>query len=67
MRSLQTLECKTTDPVIVLAGSGKTFTIDAADDPERARRRRAGQHAGQLRLRRHRLDGARATRPSACS
>ena len=30
---LQTLECKTTDPVIVLAASGKTFTIDAADIP----------------------------------
>jgi topoisomerase IV subunit A len=29
----QTLECKTTDPVIVLAGSGKTFTISAADIP----------------------------------
>src|SRR5437867_1588625 len=27
---LQTLECKTTDPVIVLAASGKTFTVDAA-------------------------------------
>src|SRR6202165_3603018 len=30
---LQTLECKTTDPVIVLAASGKTFTIDAAAIP----------------------------------
>ena len=30
---LQTLECKTTDPVIVLAASGKSFTIDAADIP----------------------------------
>jgi topoisomerase-4 subunit A len=30
---LQTLECKTTDPVIVLAASGKTYTIDAADVP----------------------------------
>src|SRR5919109_1893399 len=29
----QTLECKTTDSVIVLAGSGKTFTISAADIP----------------------------------
>src|SRR5438067_3426534 len=29
----QTLECKTTDAVIVLAGSGKTFTIAAADIP----------------------------------
>src|SRR5258706_7493543 len=29
----QTLECKTTDAVIVLAGSGKTFTISAADIP----------------------------------
>src|SRR5216684_2816417 len=29
----QTLECKTTDSVIVLAGSGKTFTIAAADIP----------------------------------
>src|SRR5712664_3622153 len=27
---LQTLECKTTDPVVVLAASGKSFTIDAA-------------------------------------
>jgi topoisomerase-4 subunit A len=30
---LQTLECKTTDPVIVLAASGKSFTIDAANIP----------------------------------
>ena len=30
---LQTLECKTTDPVILLAASGKTFTIDAAAIP----------------------------------
>ena len=30
---LQKLECKTTDPVIVLAASGKTFTIDAAAIP----------------------------------
>jgi topoisomerase-4 subunit A len=30
---LQTLECKTTDPVIVLSGSGKSFTIDAANIP----------------------------------
>jgi len=30
---LQTLECKTTDPVTVLSGSGKTFTVDAADIP----------------------------------
>jgi topoisomerase-4 subunit A len=30
---LQTLECKTTDPVTVLAGSGKTFTVEAADIP----------------------------------
>jgi topoisomerase-4 subunit A len=30
---LQTLECKTTDPVIVLAASGKCFTIDAAAIP----------------------------------
>jgi topoisomerase-4 subunit A len=30
---LQTLECKTTDSVIVLAASGKTFTIAAADIP----------------------------------
>jgi topoisomerase-4 subunit A len=30
---LQTLECKTTDPVIVLAASGKSFTIDAAAIP----------------------------------
>jgi topoisomerase-4 subunit A len=30
---LQTLECKTTDPVTVLSGSGKSFTIDAADIP----------------------------------
>src|SRR5882762_10028476 len=29
----QSLECKTTDAVIVLAGSGKTFTISAADIP----------------------------------
>jgi topoisomerase-4 subunit A len=29
----QTLECKTTDAVVVLAGSGKTFTIAAADVP----------------------------------
>jgi topoisomerase-4 subunit A len=29
----QTLECKTTDPVVVLASSGKSFTIDAADIP----------------------------------
>jgi topoisomerase IV subunit A len=30
---LQTLECKTTDPVIMLAASGKSFTIDAAAIP----------------------------------
>jgi topoisomerase IV subunit A len=30
---LQTLECKTTDAVIVLAASGKSFTIDAAAIP----------------------------------
>jgi topoisomerase IV subunit A len=30
---LQTLECKTTDPVIVLAASGKSFTVDAAAIP----------------------------------
>jgi topoisomerase-4 subunit A len=30
---LQTLECKTTDAVVVLASSGKTFTIDAASIP----------------------------------
>ncbi len=30
---LQTLECKTTDPVIVLAASGKTFTLEAAAAP----------------------------------
>ena len=30
---LQTLECKTTDPVIVLAASGKTYTLDAAAIP----------------------------------
>jgi topoisomerase-4 subunit A len=30
---LQSLECKTTDPVIVLAASGKSFTIDAASIP----------------------------------
>jgi topoisomerase IV subunit A len=30
---LQTLECKTTDPVTVLSASGKSFTIDAADIP----------------------------------
>ena len=30
---LQTIECKTTDPVIALAASGKSFTIDAADIP----------------------------------
>jgi topoisomerase-4 subunit A len=30
---LQTLECKTTDPVTVLAGSGKSFTVEAADIP----------------------------------
>ena len=30
---LQTLECKTTDPLIVLAASGKSFTIDAANIP----------------------------------
>jgi topoisomerase-4 subunit A len=30
---LQSLECKTTDPVIVLAASGKTFTLDAAAIP----------------------------------
>jgi topoisomerase-4 subunit A len=30
---LQSLECKTTDPVIVLAASGKSFTIDAAAIP----------------------------------
>jgi topoisomerase-4 subunit A len=29
----QALECKTTDPVIVLAESGKSYTIDAADIP----------------------------------
>jgi len=30
---LQTLECKTTDPVIVLSGSGKSFTLEAANIP----------------------------------
>jgi topoisomerase-4 subunit A len=30
---LQTLECKTTDPVIVLSASGKSFTLDAAAIP----------------------------------
>src|SRR5438876_8576146 len=30
---LQTLECKTTDSVIALAASGKTFTVDAAAIP----------------------------------
>src|SRR5262245_9528980 len=30
---LQTLECKTTDPVTVLASSGKTFSVAAADIP----------------------------------
>ena len=30
---LQALECKTTDPVIVLAASGKSFTLDAAALP----------------------------------
>jgi topoisomerase-4 subunit A len=30
---LQTIECKTTDAVIVLAASGKSFTIDAAGIP----------------------------------
>ncbi|HEX2200303.1 MAG TPA: DNA topoisomerase IV subunit A [Burkholderiales bacterium] len=30
---LQTLECKTTDPLIVLAASGKSFTLDAAAIP----------------------------------
>jgi topoisomerase-4 subunit A len=30
---LQTLECKTTDAVTVLAGSGKSFTVQAADIP----------------------------------
>jgi topoisomerase IV subunit A len=30
---LQTHECKTTDPVTVLAASGKTFTVAAADIP----------------------------------
>ena len=30
---LQVLECKTTDPVIVLAASGKTFTLEAAAVP----------------------------------
>jgi topoisomerase-4 subunit A len=30
---LQTLECKTTDPVIVLAASGKSFTVEAAALP----------------------------------
>src|SRR5205085_2524413 len=29
----QTLECKTTDSVVVLVGGGKTFTISAADIP----------------------------------
>jgi topoisomerase-4 subunit A len=30
---LQTLECKTTDSVNVLSGSGKTYTVQAADFP----------------------------------
>jgi topoisomerase-4 subunit A len=30
---LQTLECKTTDPVTLLAASGKSFTVQAADFP----------------------------------
>ncbi|HWM41378.1 MAG TPA: DNA topoisomerase IV subunit A, partial [Burkholderiales bacterium] len=30
---LQTLECKTIDPVTLLAGSGKTFTVAAAEIP----------------------------------
>jgi len=32
-RLLQALECKTTDAVIVLAASGKTYTLDAASLP----------------------------------
>jgi topoisomerase-4 subunit A len=42
---LQTLECKTTDPVIVLAASGKSFTIDAAAIPSG---RGDGAHANTL-------------------
>ena len=30
---LQTLECKTTDPVVLLASTGKSFTVDAAGIP----------------------------------
>jgi topoisomerase-4 subunit A len=30
---LQTLECKTTDPVLVLSAAGKTFTLEAAAVP----------------------------------
>jgi topoisomerase-4 subunit A len=30
---LQTLECKTTDPVLMLSGSGKSFTLEAANIP----------------------------------
>ncbi len=30
---LQTIECKTTDPVLVLSASGKSFTLDAAGIP----------------------------------
>jgi len=30
---LQTLECKTTDPVVMLAASGKSFTLEAANIP----------------------------------
>ena len=42
---LQTLECKTTDAVNVLSGSGKAFTIQAADIPSG---RGDGAHANTL-------------------
>jgi len=42
---LQILECKTTDPVTVLAASGKTFSIAAADIPSG---RGDGAHANTL-------------------
>ena len=63
---LQTLECKTTDPVTVLAASGKSFTRRGRRHPLGPRRRRAGQHAGQLRLATTSSGWARATRSSAC-
>ena len=61
---LQTLECKTTDAVIGALRLGQELHHRGGRDPERPRRRRAGQHAGQFVLRRHRVDALGRPRPA---